>query len=316
MEIKGLVCSVLIVSVCTRLLLAAADPETPIVWSNCGNSGNSEYRNGSAFQRNLNKVLESLVRGVNPSGFNTSSVVDGGQNSNSTVYGLAQCRGDLDSSDCNTCVSTAKANLVQGCSNTSGFIQLDGCFLRYDNHSFYNDIESRKNTPTSVLCNTGNSSQPHQFTKAVTALLSNITAKAAQSHKLFATDSVAVPSNLTGNIYSLAQCWRDLSRTSCGSCLTYAFERIFKCQPGALGAQFGSQNCYLRYEIYEFFDTSDLSPPRAESPAVSSGGGKSQVLGIALGVVAGVLVGFIAGIGVSRWKRHSPKPPGKDFSSS
>jgi hypothetical protein len=166
---------------CTCIRFAAADPETSTVWSNCGNSGNYTYRNGSAFQLNLNKVLESLVRNVNSSGFNTSSVVVRGQNSNSTVYGLVQCRGDLDSSDCKQCASTAKANLVQGCHNTSGFIQLDGCFLRYDNHNFYNDIESRKSTPISVLCNTGNSSQPQQFTNAVKALLSNITTKAQQS---------------------------------------------------------------------------------------------------------------------------------------
>jgi hypothetical protein len=162
MEMKQLIMTVLvIVSVCT---LCTSQQLIRRLLS-FGACVNSEYRNGSAFQLNLNKVLESLVRNVNPSGFNTSSVVVGGKNSNSTVYGFVQCRGDLDSSDCKQCASTAKAKLVQGCHNTSGFIQLDGCFLRYDNRSFYNDIVVRRIHQVNVLCNPGNSSQPQQFTK-------------------------------------------------------------------------------------------------------------------------------------------------------
>eukprot|EP00253_Pinus_taeda_P026691 PITA_26691 len=307
MAMKHLTGSILIIlCLCTSIRFAAADPETSTVWSNCGESGNYTYKNGSAFQVNLNKVLDSLVNNVYASGFNTSSIQ--GSNSNSTVYGLVQCRGDLDSSDCRQCASTAKANLVQVCQNTSGLIQLDGCFLRYDDHNFYNDIESRKETPISILCNTGNSSQPQQFTTAVRALLSNSTAIAQQSPKLFAADSVAAPRNISQTIYSLAQCWRDLSRTSCGSCLTFAVENIFQCQSGALGAQVGSQNCYLRYEVYEFFNATVLSPPPSpppssppgESPPASSAGKKPSVLGISLGVVAATIA-LIAVIILWKW---------------
>jgi len=295
----------LIVTLATGICLAVADPETPTVWSNCGHSGNYTYTNGSAFQLNLNKVLDSLVNNVYATGFNTSSIVAQGANNNSTVYGLVQCRGDLDSSDCKQCASTARENLVRGCHNTSGFIQLDGCFLRYDNHNFYNDIESRKELLYSVLCNTGNSSRPQQFTDAIKARLSNIMLKAAESPKLFAADTAAEPSSLTGNIYSFAQCWRDLSRTSCGSCLTDALVKIFSCQPGALGAQFGSQNCYLRYEVYEFFASSVIAPPPAQSPPVSSEHKKSKTLAIILGVVAVATLGLIAAMAILRRKYFS-----------
>jgi len=305
-EMKSLIGNVLfIVTLCTGMRSAVADPETATVWSDCGNSGKYEYRNGSAFQLNLNNVLESLVRNVYPSGFNTSSIVAEGVNSNDTVYGLVQCRGDLDSSDCKQCASTAEVELVQGCHNTSGFIQLDGCFLRYDNHNFYNDIKSRKSPQISVLCNTDNSSQPQQFTNAVKALLSNVTAQAAQSPKLFAADLVAAPGNLTQTIYSLAQCWRDLSQTSCGSCLTEALSNIFRCQSGAIGAQFGSQNCYLRYEVYEFFNISVSSPPPEESLPVSSERKKTRVFGITLGVVGGGTLGLIAALLITRWNCFS-----------
>eukprot|EP00253_Pinus_taeda_P013193 PITA_13193 len=302
----------IILSLCKCIRFAAADPEISMVWSNCGESGNYTYRNGSAFQLNLNKVLDSLVKNVYATGFNTSIVES--QSNNSTVYGLVQCRGDLDSSDCEKCASTAKRNLVQGCHNTSGFIQLDGCFLRYDDHNFYNDIESRNLAqPISVLCNTGNSTQPKQFTNTVTALLSNSTAEAQQSPKLFSVDSVAGSSNASQIIYSLAQCWRDLSRTSCGSCLTDAVQNIFKCQPGALGAQFGSQNCYLRYEVYEFYHASVVSPPPAESPPASSEGKTPSVLGISLGVALAAAFVLIAVICLWKWNICSLLKPREEI---
>jgi hypothetical protein len=53
----------LVVSVAMRMPLSVADPYTNIVSSHCGNRS-IEYSNGSAFQSNLNKVLEKLVTNV------------------------------------------------------------------------------------------------------------------------------------------------------------------------------------------------------------------------------------------------------------
>lgn len=151
-----------------------------------------------------------------------------------------------------------------------------------------------------------------KFTNVVVALLSNITNTAAQSPKHFAADSVTTPSNSTEYIYGIAQCWRDLAPRSCGSCLTFASSYLLElCPTGALGAQFGSENCYLRYEVYEFFNTSILplatvpapSPSIGESPPVSEGK-SSKVLGITLGIVAAA-VGVIAAIGFWKWNVFS-----------
>jgi hypothetical protein len=263
----------LIVTVAMHTLFSEADPQTATVWDYCGQTG--QYTNGSAFQRNLNKVLESLVDKVYSSGggYNASLI----QGNDSAVYGLMQCRGDLDSSNCKQCALAAKTKLVQDCHNTSGFIQLDGCFLHYDNHLFYNDTQKGDDPTENIFCSNGNSSQPEQFTNAAKALLSNITSKAEQSSEFFAAGSVAGPSSMDRHIYSIGQCWRDdLSpRTSCGACLAFAFSNIFEsCQIGALAAQFGSRYCYLRNEIYRFSNTSILAQALAPgesrlSPPVS-----------------------------------------------
>jgi len=288
--------------------LSVADPYTTTVWHYCENS---TYTNGSAFQMNLNKVLESLVLNVSTAGFNTSSVNDG-QNSNSTVYGLAQCRGDLNSSDCKQCSSMAKARLVKGCNKTSGFIQLDGCLLRYDNYSFYSDYsDSAKHN---LICN-GNSNNQSDFGSNIKVALLKIAAKAADSPNLFAADSAKLSYNLTQAIYSFAQCWRDLSPTNCGACLSFATEKIRGCAAGALGSQFESVNCYLRCEIYPFFNPSIPSPSpspspsqpppplQPESPPVSKAK-TSNVLRITLGVVAAT-VGLIAAICLCKRKFFS-----------
>eukprot|EP00253_Pinus_taeda_P011683 PITA_11683 len=279
--------------------LSAADPGTAVVWFGCEKP---EYRNGSSFQRNLNQVLNSLVGNVSTSGFNVSSVVVvEGQNSNSSVYGLLQCRRDLNSSDCRQCASTAKTNLVQRCHNTSGLIQLDGCFLRYDNHNFYGHIDS---TPKNLICNGGKSSKPREFTDAVDALLSNVTKKAAQSPQLFFAD-YSLPSNLMVYVYAIAQCWKDLSQKDCGSCLTSASSSLVSCGTGTIGAQFASKNCYLRFEMYSFFNLSVLPqhPPPTPPPttAAPSEGKKCYILlGITLGAVA-AMIGLIAAIGGCKW---------------
>lgn len=77
----------LIVSVWTRLHLLVAEDFNFSSWGDCGTT---HYRKGSDFQHNLNLVFESLVGNVSTNGFNTTIK---GQNSNSAVYGLAQCRG-------------------------------------------------------------------------------------------------------------------------------------------------------------------------------------------------------------------------------
>lgn len=254
--------------------LSTADPHTTFVGRYCENN---EYTNGSAFQRNLNQVLESLVRSVSTSGFSTSSV-DEGQNSHSTVYGLAQCVGDLNSSDCKQCVANAKTRITsgtpgEGCNKTSASILLDGCFLRYHNHSFYGDY-SDSVAKGVVACSHVENSQP-EFTITIRAMLQKVLYKAANSSNLFAAEEGVAPYNSTEHIYSLAQCWRDLSTRDCEACLRFALSQIYNnCTAGALGSRFVSLNCYLRSEVYAFFNAPILSPSpsptRRESPPVPS----------------------------------------------
>eukprot|EP00253_Pinus_taeda_P024938 PITA_24938 len=296
----------LIVSVCILTPLTASDRYNNFVVEFCENS---EYTNGSAFQSNLNQVLDSLVENVSTIGYDTTTVAER-QKSDSTVYGVAQCRGDLNSSDCKQCLETARSTIISdtnGCSKTSASIILDGCFLRYDNQSFSNNFS--QSAEMHVGCNPRENSQP-EFTITIRALLLNILYKAAKSPKLFAAEQTVPPYNSTYHIYTLAQCWADLSTEECEACLQFALSQIYyNCTAGALGSQFASVNCYLRSELYPFFNTLILSQSQSPSPTPQETPPESEArrppaLRITLGVVAAI-AGLIAATSLCRWKSSS-----------
>eukprot|EP00253_Pinus_taeda_P029986 PITA_29986 len=310
MKAKTLIsCVLLIVTVWTPLQLLAAEDFNYSSWAGCWPN---QYRNGSDFQHNLNQVFQSLVGNVSTSGFNTCVE---GKNSNNTVYGLAQCRGDINSSDCRQCESEAAALVVKTCQNsTSGFVWLNECFLRYGDDNFYNDYYEGE--LTNVVCNLEKSYAPVQFGNITEQVLSNTIEKAVQSPQLFATVKVDTVYSDSREMYGLAQCWRDLSPSNCRSCLSVGLSKISgpgrlnningtACATGANGARYRSYHCALRYEIYSYFNTSIISPPpppQGESTP-ASGGKRSKVLPIALGGV-GATAGLIASIGLFMWIRR------------
>ena len=68
-----------------------------------------------------------------------------------------------------------------------------------------------------------------QFPNALSDLLLRITNRAWKSDNLFAADSIDAPPNTTyDRIYSIAQCWRDMSQGGCAWCLASASLQLFQ----------------------------------------------------------------------------------------
>ncbi|MCO5586258.1 hypothetical protein L7F22_040197 [Adiantum nelumboides] len=66
------------------------------------------------------------------------------------VYAIFQCRGDLSAQSCGKCMENVTARLTQECAGYVGArVRLDGCFLRYDNQSFFEQDTSQMK----ILCN-------------------------------------------------------------------------------------------------------------------------------------------------------------------
>eukprot|EP01018_Ginkgo_biloba_P008792 Gb_20958 [translate_table: standard] len=225
-----------------------ADPRTSEAGSNCSYIPHSDYM---TFDTSYVDVMAFLSRQNDLRGFGTHS--EG--NTSDSVYGLFQCMDDLSPIDCSLCFSQARMLLPAQCVTfTGGRIYLDGCFLRYENYSFYNQI---MDSGDSKVCDRKKSSQPQRFLESAQKLISNITSEAAEKEG-FSVGSTEGPST---KIYGLAQCWKTLSKSLCKECLLNASAAILSCSPSLEGRALNA-GCYMRYATHPFSpnQTSQAAP--------------------------------------------------------
>lgn len=189
------------------------------------------------------KEMESLSQLVNTNHWGTNFV-----NSTPPMYGLAQCFQDLSHTDCLLCYAASRTKLPRCLPSISARIYLDGCFLRYDNYSFYQEA-------TNPLIDTVNCSSKYgvevnevskvEFVKNVGVLIENVT-KAAVGNKGFAVAEVK-------GVYALAQCWKTVGSDGCRECLEKAGKAVIsECLPRREGRGLNA-GCYLRYSTEKFY---------------------------------------------------------------
>lgn len=228
----------------------AALPETPT--TNCNSS--TFYKEGSAFEKNLEKVFDNLLQGTKQSGFNISVY---GQ-SPDTVYGRLQCREDLTVDQCSTCSQYAITTVKQRCGNAFGASTWPfHCVLRYENYNFIGQLDTDLGSiyaedfrgDTGIFV-------PTDLHSSIENLLKKLSAEAAGNTKRSALGTSL--DSLSQNIYGLAQCTRDLSSDDCTTCLSFSTNKIFTSYAEYAGVQYWSQSCIVRYEIYPFYNSSGL----------------------------------------------------------
>lgn len=203
----------------------------------------------STFRGNLDSALRNLVHFSSAgSKYKIQSVGSGYDQ----TYALFQCRGDQTLHSCFDCVANVSSTLRNRCPLSIGArIQADGCFVRYDNQTFF--------TPdfTYIIgyCY-GKTSDP-VFLSTTESLMENVTTLAPKNGGYAAQSAEGV--------YALAQCLGYLNESECSTCLTKYSWRL-TCD-SALGEQYHSASCYYRYESYTFF--TPTPPPPLSAPAAS-----------------------------------------------
>ncbi|KAL6609732.1 hypothetical protein ACP70R_039701 [Stipagrostis hirtigluma subsp. patula] len=244
---------------CSSLLVATTNADDPVV-NDC--PSNTNYTRGSAFQANLDALLSSLpAAAAASSGFakNITGAAPGDQ-----AYGLAQCRADVNASDCRACLDGSVRDMARMCpGRKNAMVIYDRCLLRHSSASFFGAAD------TSVLLyltNTQNTTGPVDFEGAVM----NFIGKAAYaSPRMFAAGNISLTPFVES--YSLAQCTRDLAHDECNSCLVSAVASIPKCCGGKQGGQVIYRSCSIRFEAYPFYNVQ--SAEAAMSPTSAPGGG-------------------------------------------
>lgn len=81
------------------------------------------------------KEMEAISTQVTSRGWGHHAVNE----TNIPIYALAQCYQDLTHTDCLLCYAVSRTRLPSCLPAVSARIYLDGCFLRYDNHNFFNE---------------------------------------------------------------------------------------------------------------------------------------------------------------------------------
>ncbi|KAA8548129.1 hypothetical protein F0562_004610 [Nyssa sinensis] len=169
-------------------------------------------------------------------------------NTTAQMYGLAQCYQDLTNTDCQLCFAAGRNTLPSCLPAISGRIYLDGCFIRYDNYSFFNESTSPSDDNVNCSSSYGQAigNRALEFNQSVGLMIDNVT-KAALSNGGFAIGEV-------NGVFGLAQCWKNLTNDGCRECLEKASREVIgRCLPNREGRAL-NVGCYLRYSPVKFYN--------------------------------------------------------------
>lgn len=200
-----------------------------------GGCSQLKYAPASSYQSNLNSLLASLLSSSTFTTYNNYTIQPQPQeDSSSPLYGLYQCRGDISTTDCNRCVQSAISQIGVLCSGScGGVIQLQGCFVKYDNATF---LGAPDKTMVTSKCGPVTSGSGTDLLSRRDEVLTELGSRSGS----FRVSTV-------GYVSGMAQCVGDLSAAECGDCLSEAIERV----RGGCGASVSGEvylaKCYVRY---------------------------------------------------------------------
>ncbi|PWA90056.1 Concanavalin A-like lectin/glucanase, subgroup [Artemisia annua] len=231
--------------------------------------------NQTIFVPNFVRTAEIAGREIQTS-HNATVVVGTGPN---RIYGLAQCYGDLSVQDCILCYASIRNSLPHCFPQNGGRIYLDGCYMRFQNYSFFEQYTGPNDT---IVC--GNTTRESGiFQDSTSQAVMNVVTGALRNSGYFAREEMIV-SGTNKSVYVMAECWRTLSQDSCRACLVNASATILRCLPWSEGRALNT-GCFMRYS-----DTNFLNPV----PVISSSSNKGRIIAIVISVVSSLAVLAVA----------------------
>ena len=208
---------------------------------------NSYYSPNSIFQTNLNNLLVSLFSSAPVTGFANNTAGDNPDR----VYGLALCRADVSPTTCRSCLAGAQQGVAKACPlKREATIFYDLCLLRYSEKDFFGKSSGK------IFFTTNGEKVTLDRLIAFNRLLPNLLEELLDS-AVFSTMMVAVNSvgyGASAKLYALVQCTRDLSQSTCYSCLGGIIDYSAECCGTTDAARIYGDGCFLRYDTNQFFN--------------------------------------------------------------
>ncbi|BAS88062.1 Os04g0199600 [Oryza sativa Japonica Group] len=231
----------------------------------------------STFQANVLALLAALPPSAGPAAFASLSRSEG----RDRAFVRGMCRGDSAPDDCATFLRSAVLDINGHCNDRRrAAIWYDKCFLSYADT---NASTAYEGTYRQVFYHYKNVSDKVAFERTYYALMTRPTAAAADGSasaaRMFATgQAVYAPGLGNGTMYGMVQCMRDRTAAECGRCLNDSVQQLPSCCWGHQGGVVLGYNCYLRVEIYTYYDlTVDAPPPLPLAPGPSTSKAKPSV---------------------------------------
>ncbi|KAH0463364.1 hypothetical protein IEQ34_007946 [Dendrobium chrysotoxum] len=257
----------------TLLYLTTSSSATSIfdiIYKGCANQQFSG--DGAAAQQTLSSLSSTLIsQSSNSKFFKTSS-------SDQSLFALFQCRGDLSSSDCSSCVAKAVPMWSFFCGDTvAARVQLAGCYALYQIAGFPQVTSTQMLYKTCGSGDGGGEGFEEKRDTALSSLQSGVTAGGG----FYATSYQSV--------YAMAQCQGDLSSADCGECVEKAVQKSQVECGGASSGQVYLDKCYISYSYYP------NGVPNGGSGEDGGGGGGGQHTGKTVAIVVGgaAALGFL-----------------------
>ncbi|XP_058223367.1 plasmodesmata-located protein 8 [Rhododendron vialii] len=242
-----------------------------------------KFQPSSPFETNLNTLLNSAVSSSSQSSYNSFALVGNDTTSPATaatppdepaVYGLYQCRGDLNLPDCSRCVQSAINQISLVCPYALGAsLQLDSCFIRYEHMDFLGKLDAGLRYKK---CSVKSVTNDEEFFRRRDDVLADV------------EGAIGFRVSSSGLVEGFGQCLGDLGAADCTACLAEAVGKLKSLCGSAVAADVFLDQCYARYWASGYYDTSSDSSSEDEV---------GKTVAIIVGVVAGVAV-FIVLISV------------------
>ncbi|KAE9598851.1 putative protein kinase RLK-Pelle-DLSV family [Lupinus albus] len=266
---------------------AVADPQTHLL-----NIGCSPFNATLSFFGSMNSTLSKLRAQVS----NQSKHFVTAQEAKGEIlaFSMFQCRNYLSNKDCLACFDTANTQ-IRNCFDANGArIIYDGCFLRYESESFYDQTTQPGN---GVSC--GNkTSKETQFDATGKQVLMDLQIATPRIKGFYAATKTQVGGSA---IYATAQCVETATESDCLACMVVGYNNLQSCLPKTYGRAYDA-GCFMRYSDTAFFadnQTIDITS------YLKQGGGSTKkwaIIGGGVGLVVVILLILFV------WHRRFKKP--------
>ncbi|XP_021893781.1 cysteine-rich repeat secretory protein 56 isoform X2 [Carica papaya] len=214
---------------------ATAVDYTNLVFKGCADQNFQD--SSGLYSQNLKTLLSSMVSQSSQKIFWTTTSGD----DRTAIRGLYQCRGDLTTGQCSTCIGKIPELINKLCGKAvAARVQLSGCYLRYEVAGFKQVAETELlyKVCGSIQASGGGFEERRKmaFDTAVNGVKNN-------GGGLFYT-------GVYQSVYVLGQCEGDLASSDCGDCLKSGFEKVESECGESISGQAYLHKCYVSYSYY------------------------------------------------------------------